>query len=87
MFLCLFAQNGYVAAKADVGWRDIVQVLAVALVAVIFHKGPDLTPNFARKVMVFQEDAVFHGLVPKLRCPPAVWLRVDFHLELSRLRE
>ncbi len=61
-----FPQNGFVAAKVDVGWCDVVQALVVALVVVVFDEGPDLAFKVAGQIVILQKDAVLHGLVPTL---------------------
>ena len=57
-------QNGFVAPKVDVGERDVVQALVVALVIAILDDDPDLAFEIAWEVMVFQQQTVFHRLVP-----------------------
>ena len=37
-----FSQDGFVAAKVDVGRCDVVKALMIALVVVIVDEGPDL---------------------------------------------
>lgn len=59
-----FAQGGFIAAKVDVGGCDVVQTLVVALVVVIRDECANLTLKIAGKVVVFQEDTVFHGWLP-----------------------
>ena len=61
-----FSQNGSVAAEVDVGRCDVVQALVVSFVVVVFDEGLDLTFQIAGQVVVLQQDAVFHGLVPAL---------------------
>ena len=48
LFLDLFpfSENGFIAAKVDVGGRDVIQALVVSLVVVIFDEATDLTSNF-----------------------------------------
>ena len=70
-----FMQDGFVAAKVDIGRCDVVQALVVTLVVVILDEGTDLTLKIARKIVVFQEDAVFHCLMPALDL--ALGLRVE----------
>ena len=45
LFLDLFpfSENGFIAAKVDVGGRDVIQALVVSLVVVIFDEATDLT--------------------------------------------
>ena len=48
LFLGLFpfSENGFIAAKVDVGGCDVIQALVVSLVVVIFDEATDLTSNF-----------------------------------------
>ena len=45
LFLDLFpfSENGFIAAKIDVGGCDVVQALVVSLVVVVFDEATDLT--------------------------------------------
>ena len=45
LFLDLFpfSENGFIAAKVDVGGCDVVQALVVSLVVVVFDEAADLT--------------------------------------------
>ena len=45
LFLDLFpfSENGFIAAKVDVGGCDVVQVLVVSVVVLIFDEVTDLT--------------------------------------------
>ena len=45
LFLDLFpfSENGFIAAKVDVGGCDVVQALVVSLVVVVFDEATDLT--------------------------------------------
>lgn len=70
-----FTQDGFVAAKVDVGRCDVVLALVVTPVVVICDEGADLTLKIARKIIVFQEDAVFHCLMPAFDL--ALGLRVE----------
>ena len=38
-----FSENGFIAAKIDVGGCDVVQALVVSLVVVVFDEATDLT--------------------------------------------
>jgi hypothetical protein len=44
LFLDLFpfSENGFIAAKVDVGGRDVIQALVVSLVVVIFDEATNL---------------------------------------------
>jgi len=61
LFLDLFpfSDDGLVAPKIDVGWRDVVQALVVALVVVVIYKCPDLAFKIAGQVVVFQQTLFF----------------------------
>ena len=61
-----FSDDGFIAAKVNIGRRDVVEALVVSLIVIIFDESPDLLLQIAWKVVVFQQDAVFHGLVPPL---------------------
>ena len=37
-----FSENGLVAAEVDVGWRDIVEALVLALDVIVVNEGPDM---------------------------------------------
>jgi len=45
LFLDLFpfSENGFIAAKVDVGGCDVVQALVLSLVVVVFDEATDLT--------------------------------------------
>ena len=59
-----FPQNCFVPSEVDVSGCDVVQALVVPLVVVVFDKGPDLAFEVTGQVVIFQQNAVFHGLVP-----------------------
>ena len=74
-------QNGFVTAEVDIGWRDVVQALVIALVVLVIDKGFDLSLEIAGQEVVFQQDAVLQSLMPPLNftlclgmisCAPAV---------------
>ena len=67
--------DGGSPSEVGVGGRDIVQALVVTLVVVMLDEGLDLSFEIAGQEVVFQQDAVFHGLVPALDL--ALGLRVD----------
>ena len=64
--LCPFSDDGFVAPKIDVSWRDVVQALVVAFVVVVIDEGPDLAFEIAGQIVVFQQNPVLHGLMPTL---------------------
>ena len=51
LFLDLFpfSENGFIAAKVDVGGCDVVQALVVALVIVVVDEGFDLSFEVIRQ--------------------------------------
>ena len=61
-----FCQDDGPASEVDVGGSEIVDALVVARVVVIGDESLDLGLEIARQVVVFQQDAVFEGLVPAL---------------------
>jgi hypothetical protein len=58
-----WSQNGFVSAEADIGWRDVVQALMIALMVVVLDEGFDLGFKIAGQKVVFQQDAVFRVCV------------------------
>ena len=78
---CLFldllshSQDFSASAVVDVRGRQIAQALVVAAVVVALDEGVDLPLRVAGQIVVFQQDAVFHGLMPALRCPAMVCLQ------------
>jgi len=69
-----FSQNGFVTAEVDVSRCDVAQALVVALVVVVIDEGPDLGLKVARQEIVFEQNAVLHGLVPALDLPLGLWV-------------
>ena len=59
-----FSDDGFVSPKVDIGGCNVAQALVVSLGVVILNEGPDLTFKVTWQIIVFQQDAVFHGLVP-----------------------
>ena len=53
-------------AEVGVGGRHVLQALVVTPVIVVFDEGLDLGLKVAGQEVVFQQDAVLHGLVPAL---------------------
>ena len=68
LFLDLLShlQDLRASAVVDIGGSQVVQALVVAMVVVVIDEGADLAFEIAGQEVVFQEDAVFHGLVPAL---------------------
>ena len=58
--------DGGVAAEVGVGGRDVAEALVVAVVVIVIDESADLAFEVTGQVMVFQQDAVFQGLVPTL---------------------
>ena len=61
-----FSDDGFFSPEVDIRWCDVAQTFVVMLVIIILHECPDLTFKVAGQIIVFQKDAVFHGLVPAL---------------------
>ena len=58
--------DGGVAAEVGVGGRDVAEALVVAVVVIVIDESTDLAFEVTGQVIVFQQDAVFQGLVPTL---------------------
>ena len=58
--------DGWRPAEVGVGGRHVAQALVVTLVIVVLDEGLDLALEVAGQEVVFQQDAVFQGLVPAL---------------------
>src|ERR1043165_9340119 len=69
-----FGQDDWTASKVDVGRGEIVDALVVAAVVVVVNEGRDLGFEVAREEVVFQQDAVFEGLVPTLDLALGHWM-------------
>jgi hypothetical protein len=54
------------SSEVGVGRRDVVEALVIAPVVVMLDEGADLGLQVAGQEVVFQEDAVFKGLMPAL---------------------
>ena len=59
-----FPENVFVTSEVDVCRGDVVQALVIAVVVVVIDEDTDLLLQLAWQVVVFQENAVLHGLVP-----------------------
>ena len=59
-----FSENVFVTSEVDVCRSDVVQALVIAVVVVVIDEDTDLLLQIAWQVVVFQENAVLHGLVP-----------------------
>ena len=58
--------DGGVASEVGVGGRDVAETFVVAVVVVVMDESADLAFKISGQVIVFQQDAVFQGLVPTL---------------------
>jgi hypothetical protein len=67
--------DGFRSAEVGISRCDIFQALMIALVIIVFDERFDLRFQIAGQVIVFQQDAVFQGLVPALDL--ALRLRVE----------
>ena len=54
------------AAKVGISGRDVADALVVAVVVIVIDESADLAFKVSGQVIVFQQDAVFQGLVPTL---------------------
>jgi len=52
--------------EVDVGGGDVGDAFVVAVVVVVHDEGTDAGLKIARQIVVFQQDAVFQGLMPTL---------------------
>ena len=61
-----FSDDVFVSSEVDIRWCDVAQTFMVTMVIVILGECLDLLFKVAGQIIVFQKDAVFHGLVPSL---------------------
>ena len=61
-----FSDDGFFSPEVDIRWCDVAQTFVVKMVIVILDECLDLLFKVAGQIIVFQKDAVFHGLVPSL---------------------
>lgn len=61
-----FSDDVFVSSAVDIRWCDVAQTFVVKMVIVILDECLDLLFKVAGQIIVFQKDAVFHGLVPSL---------------------
>ena len=59
-----FQQVGLPPAQIDIRRVQIVQALVIAPVVILLDKLGDLSLQRARQVVILQQDAVLHGLMP-----------------------
>ena len=57
-------QNGRPAAEIDIRRGQVAQALVIAPVTILLDKLLDLGLQRARQVVILQQDAVLHGLMP-----------------------
>ena len=58
--------DGWCPAEVDVGGCHVAQALVVAVVVIVLDERLDLGLEVAGQEVVFEQDAVFQGLVPAL---------------------
>ena len=61
-----FGQDGFAATEVDVGWGQVADAFVVTVVVVVVDEGGDGGLKFPFEEVVFEQDAVFQGLVPAL---------------------
>ena len=67
--------DGFCSAEVGICRCDVFQALVIALVIVVFDERFDLGFKVAWQIIIFQQDAVFEGLVPAFDL--ALGLRVE----------
>ena len=61
-----FQQDGLATTEVDIGRRQVVQALMVAVMVVVADEVADLEFEMPRQQVVLEQDAVLQGLVPTL---------------------
>src|ERR1700739_2401190 len=61
-----FGEDSGAAPAVDVGGGEIADALVISTVVVVFDESRNLSFQIARQKVVFQQDAVFEGLMPAL---------------------
>ena len=61
-----FGADGLSSAEVDIGRREVVDALMVAMVVVVFDEGTDLSFEISGQIVVVEQDAVLQGLMPAL---------------------
>ena len=61
-----FSDDVFVSSGVDIRWCDVAHTFMETMVIVILDECIDLLFKVAGQIIVFQKDAVFHGLVPSL---------------------
>ena len=64
-----FRQDGLTTTEVDIGRRQVVQALVVAVMVVVADEVADLELQMARQQVVLEQDAVLQCLVPALDLP------------------
>ena len=59
-----FSDDSFVPAEVDVRRRNVAQTFMVTLGVIILDEGSDLTFKITWQIIIFQQDAVFHSLMP-----------------------
>ena len=54
------------APEVDICGRQVVQAFVVTAVIVVLDEAPDVSFEIAGQVVIFEQDAVFQGLMPAL---------------------
>src|ERR1700732_4132799 len=78
-----FDQNGLAPPEVDVGGRQVGDALVISQVIVVGDEGLDLGFEFARQVIVLEQDAVLERLMPAL-CPTSAPMRQIWRVEEGR---
>ena len=61
-----FVQSGLATSEVYIGGCEVIDALVITLVIIVINKSLDLDLEVFRKEVVFQQDAVFQGLMPSL---------------------
>ncbi len=67
-------QNGLAASEVDVGGREVIQALVIALMVVVIDERFDLGFEICREEVVVQQDTVLQGLMPTLDLALCLWV-------------
>ena len=69
-----FGQDGFAATEVDVGWGQVAYAFVVTVVVVVVDEDSDGGLKFPFEEVVFQQDAVFEGLMPSLDFALCLWM-------------
>ena len=69
-----FREDAGSPAEVDVGRRQIIQALVVAVMVVMVDERLDLRFQITGQIVVFQQDAVLERLVPTLDLALGLWM-------------